>query len=136
MNNKYGLIVVGEYTLTEEDLLSLARFDDAIATANYAIDIHNPEGTGTRWHEFEAGQWYEIPYRCMIPKGMSNLLVAGRCISSTHEAQSSYRIMPYCCALGQVAGVAASVANKNKTSTRNVDIVKVQEILRREGFEI
>ena len=128
--------IVGEYTLTEEDLLSLARFDDAIATANYAIDIHNPEGTGTRWQQFKNGQWYEIPYRCLLPKNMNNLLVAGRCISSTHEAQSSYRIMPFCAEIGQAAGTAVSVAMKNKTSMRNVDVKQVQSILREDGFAI
>ena len=128
--------IVGEYVLTEDDLMALARFDDAIATANYAIDIHNPEGTGTRWHEFGSGEWYEIPYRCLIPKGMNNLLVAGRCISSTHEAQSSYRIMPFCCELGQAAGTAVAVAKNNNTSVRNVDVSQVQGKLRKEGFAI
>jgi len=128
--------IVGEYTLTEEDLLALRHFDDAIAVANYAIDIHNPEGTGTRWCEFENGQWYEIPYRCLIPKKMDNLLVAGRCISSTHEAQSSYRIMPFCAELGQAAGTAVAVARRNGTGVRDVDVKQVQEILRGEGFVI
>lgn len=128
--------IVGEYTLTEEDLLALRHFDDAIAVANYAIDIHNPEGTGTRWCEFENGQWYEIPYRCLIPKNMDNLLVAGRCISSTHEAQSSYRIMPFCAELGQAAGTAVAMARRNGTGVRDVDVKQVQEILRGEGFVI
>lgn len=126
----------GEYTLTVEDLKSLARFDDAIAVANYDIDIHNPEGSGTSHYYFEDGQWYEIPYRCLIPKNMDNLLVAGRCISSTHEAQASYRIMPFCAELGQAAGTAVAVAVKNKTSVRNVDVGQVQKILRTQGFLI
>lgn len=126
--------IEGEYTLTQEDLKSLARFDDAIATGNYDIDIHNPEGTGTSHYYFGEGQWYEIPYRCMIPKKMDNLLVAGRCISSTHEAQASYRIMPFCCELGQAAGTAVAVAKKNGTNVRNADVKQVQEILRNEGF--
>lgn len=128
--------VVGEYTLTESDLLSLARFDDAIATCNYQIDIHNPDGTGTRLVKFGAGEWYEIPYRCLIPKKTKNLLVAGRCISSTHEAQSSYRIMPFCCELGQAAGIAVAVAKNDKTNVRDVDVSKVQDILRKQGFAI
>ena len=128
--------IEGEYTLTQEDLISLARFEDAIAVANYDIDIHNPEGTGTSHHYFGNGEWYEIPYRCLIPKNMNNMLVAGRCISSTHEAQASYRIMPFCSELGQAAGTAIAVAVKNKTDVRSVDIKQVQEILRREGFKI
>ena len=128
--------VIGEYILTQEDLKALARFDDAIAVANYDIDIHNPEGTGTSHYFFGKGEWYQIPYRCLIPKGMNNLLVAGRCISSTHEAQASYRIMPYCAELGQAAGTAVSVAVKNGTNVRNVNIGEVQAILREEGFLI
>ena len=128
--------VIGEYVLTQEDLKALARFDDAIAVANYDIDIHNPEGTGTSHYFFGKGEWYQIPYRCLIPKGMNNLLVAGRCISSTHEAQASYRIMPYCAELGQAAGTAVSVAVKNGTNVRNVNIGEVQAILREDGFLI
>ena len=79
-------MVEGEYTLTVEDLKSLARFDDAVAVANYDIDIHSPDGAGTSHYYFEDGQWYEIPYRCLIARDCTNLLVAGRCISSTHEA--------------------------------------------------
>lgn len=128
--------IVGEYTITEQDLRGLARFDDAIAVGNYDIDIHNPEGSGTSHYYFPDGDWYEIPYRCLLPKNMDNLLVAGRCISSTHEAQASYRIMPFCCELGQAAGVAVGVAYKDGVSVRNVDIYKVKEILRNNGFLI
>ena len=129
-------MVEGEYTLTVEDLKSLARFDDAIAVANYDIDIHNPEGAGTDHYYFGDGQWYQIPYRCLVPKDCDNLLVAGRCISSTHEAQASYRIMPFCAELGQAAGAAVSVAKKSGELLRHVDIDRVQHILREEGFLI
>ena len=128
--------IEGEYILTQEDLKSLARFDDAIAAANYDIDIHNPEGTGTSHYYFGPGQWYQIPYRCLLPKAMDNLLVAGRCISSTHEAQASYRIMPFCCELGQAAGTAAALAIQADTDPRDISIARLQEILRREGFRI
>ncbi len=128
--------VIGEYVLTVEDLKSCARFSDGIAVANYDIDIHNPEGAGTSHYYFGSGEWYEIPYRCLVPKGMKNVLVAGRCISSTHEAQASYRIMPYCCELGQAAGVAVSVARKSGTDTASVDVNKVREELRLHDFTI
>ena len=85
---------------------------------------------------FPDGDWYEIPYRCLIPKDMENLLVAGRCISSTHEAQASYRIMPYCAELGQAAGVAAAVAKRNGSSLRDVDVCEVRTLLRERGFAI
>lgn len=127
-------MIEGEYILTVEDLKSLARFDDAIAVANYDIDIHNPEGTGTSHYFFGPGEWYQIPYRCLLPRNCANLLVAGRCISSTHEAQASYRIMPFCSELGQAAGAAISVAVKNGTTLRGVDIKDLQSTLRSEGF--
>jgi hypothetical protein len=127
-------MIEGEYTLTVEDLKSLARFPDAIAVANYDIDIHNPEGTGTSHYYFGKGEWYEIPYRCLLPKDCENLLVAGRCISSDHEAQASYRIMPYCAELGQAAGAAVSVALQDKMPLRDIDIQKLQSILKKEGF--
>ena len=129
-------MVEGLYKLTVEDLKGLARFEDAIAVANYDIDIHNPEGAGTSHYYFAPGDWYEIPYRCLVPKGFDNLLVAGRCISSTHEAQASYRIMPYCSELGQAAGAAVAVAQQNGTTLPNVDIQKLQTILREEKFMI
>lgn len=128
--------VMGEYVLCEKDLISLARFEDAIAVANYAIDIHSPDGSGTRFQEFGDGEWYEIPYRALLPKGFDNLLVAGRCISSTHEAQASYRIMPFCAELGHAAGCAVAVAKKNGKNARTVDVKEVQSILRAEGFVI
>ena len=128
--------VIGEYTLTQEDMKALTRFPDGIATANYDIDIHNPEGAGTSHYYFGKGEWYEIPYRCLVPKGMNNLLVAGRCISSTHEAQASYRIMPFFAELGQAAGTAVAIAKETGTNTRQLDVEKVRTVLRREGFAL
>jgi len=126
--------ICGEYTLTVEDLKSLARFEDAVAVANYDIDIHNPEGAGTSHYYFPDGDWYEIPYRSLIPKGISNLLVAGRCICSTHEAQASYRIMPYCAELGQAAGCAVATAQQNQCELRNVNPRTLREKLKALGF--
>ena len=128
--------VIGEYVLCEQDLISLARFEDAIAVSNYAIDIHSPDGSGTRFQEFKDGEWYEIPYRSLLPKGFENLLVAGRCISSTHEAQASYRIMPFCAELGHAAGAAVALAKKSGKTVRTVDVSALQIILRAEGFVI
>ncbi len=128
--------VEGDYTLAVEDLKSLARFEDGIAVANYDIDIHSPTGGGTSHYYFGRGEWYEIPYRCLVPRGLGNLLVAGRCISSTHEAQASFRIMPFCSELGQAAGVAVAVAAETGTDTRGVDIDRVRAILRTEGYPI
>lgn len=127
-------MIRGEYVLTVEDLKALTRFEDSIAACNYDIDIHNPEGSGTSHYYFGDGEYYTIPYRSLVPLGVNNLLVAGRCISSTHEAQASYRIMPVCCTLGEAAGVAAAVACKSgAVAMKNVNVKRVQEILRANG---
>ena len=128
--------VEGEYTITVEDLKSLCRFPDGIATANYDIDIHNPEGAGTSHYYFGKGEWYEIPYRCLLPRNMQNLLVAGRCVSATHEAQASLRIMPYCAEMGQAAGTAVSVAKASGTTVRDVPMDKVRAILHADGIPL
>ena len=126
--------VMGEYTLTRVDLEGLARFPDAIAAANYDIDIHNPEGAGTDHYYFADGAWYEIPYRCLVPQDCDNLLAAGRCVSSTQAAQASLRIMPFCAQLGQAAGAAVSVAHQTGAMLRMVDVEQVRKILKKEHF--
>ena len=126
-------MIVGDYVLTEDDCRSCTMFEDAIAACNYDIDIHNPEGTGTSHYYFPEGEYYTIPYRSLIPKGVSNMLVAGRCISSDHGAQASYRIMPTVCCIGEAAGTAIGIAVKEKTDTRSVDIKKIQASLRENG---
>ena len=127
-------MIRGEYLLKVEDLKALTRFEDSIAACNYDIDIHNPEGSGTSHYYFGEGEYYTIPYRSLVPLGVDNLLVAGRCISSTHEAQASYRIMPVCCTLGEAAGVAAAVAVRNGNERmKDVDVSAVQAILKKNG---
>lgn len=130
-------MIEGKYVLTQEDLINLTRFEDSIAVGNYDIDIHNPEGTGTSHRYFKPGEYYTIPYRCLIPKKIDNLLVSGRCISSTHEAQASYRIMPICACLGQAAGTAAALAAKNfGCSVNDVDVKLLQDKLVKAGAVI
>lgn len=102
--------ILGEYLLTEKDVLGCARFPDAVARCSYNIDIHNPAGTGTTLIRLPEGGYYEIPWRCMFSLRIRNLICAGRCISSSHEAHSSLRIMPTCAALGQAAGTAAALS--------------------------
>lgn len=122
-------MIDGEHLLNEEELKNCTVFPDAIAAGNYDIDIHNPEGSGTSHYYFPDGEYYTIPYRSLVPKKIDNLLVAGRCISSTHEAQASYRIMPIVCCLGEAAGVGASVAVKNGCTPKDADIKEIQKIL-------
>ena len=100
------------------------------------MDIHNPTGSGTEHYYFKAGEYYSIPYRSLLPKEISNLLVAGRCISATHEAQASVRIMPICACMGQAAGTAAAVCIQTGCNPHNVDVSAVQALLRENGAAI
>src|SRR5918998_4105516 len=102
--------VLGEYVLTGEDVLAARAFDDGVARGSYPIDIHNPRGEGTVLKRLPPGGAYDIPLRCLIPRATERLLVAGRCISGTHEAHSSYRVTPIAMATGHAAGVCAALA--------------------------
>lgn len=123
----------GEYVLTASDLKSYKRFDDAVAYGSYQIDIHSPTGTGTERFEFDPARFYSIPYRCLLPKEIDNMLVAGRCLSADHQAHSAVRIMPICTCLGEAAGAAAAIAVKSGVNNRNVDIEKLRETLKNGG---
>ena len=123
-------MIVGDYVLTEQDCRNCVKFEDAIASCNYDIDIHNPEGTGTSHYYFPAGEYYTIPYRSLIPKSAENLLVAGRCISSDHGAQASYRIMPVVCCIGEAAGSAVGLAVKQNCTVREIDVKELQNELK------
>jgi hypothetical protein len=128
--------IIGEYQLTAEDILTARKFEDSIAQGSYPIDIHNPEGKGTLLQRLPAGETYDIPLRCLLPRNVDNLLVAGRCISGTHEAHSSYRVMPISMATGQAAGVCAAVAVRSGSSPRNLPVRKVQFELLRQGADL
>ncbi len=120
--------ILGEYILTEEDLIAGRRFDDVIVhDAYYNIDIHNPTGGGMQ--EFTPVRPYDIPYRCIIPRKIDNLLTAGRCISGTHRAQASYRVMSICMAIGQAAGIAAALSSQKKVYPRGLDVKLIQKQL-------
>ncbi len=128
--------IVGEYTLTADDVLQARTFDDAVARSAYPIDIHNPSGSGTTTHRLPAGASYEIPYRCLVPRGIDDLLVAGRCISTTHEALASTRLTPTVMTLGQAAGTAAALSLQQGVSPRALDAALLRERLVRDGVDL
>jgi hypothetical protein len=112
--------IVGNYTMTADDILTCRRFDDAVAVASYPLDIHHPEGGGCTltW----CGDSYDIPYRSLVPKNVKNLLVAGRAISTTHEAMSAIRVMAPCMAMGEAAGRAAKLAVRKGITPADVNV--------------
>lgn len=128
--------IPGAYRLTEDDVLSGRKFSDAIGKCSYPIDIHSPQGTGTRIASLAPGDWYEIPYRTLYTPSLKNLLVAGRCISSTHEAQASLRIMPTCMVMGQAAGTAIAIANIQSLEVDRVPVAQLQADLKAAGADL
>lgn len=127
--------ITGEYVLTGDDVLSGARFPDAIGRCAYPIDIHDPAGTrGTLKGPQESGSnWYDIPYRCLIPRRVDGLLVAGRCISATHEGAASARVIPACYATGQAAGTAAALSITRGVTPRELNVQQLRETLTADG---
>ena len=128
--------LVGEHVVTAEELVACTRFEDSIAVADYDIDIHSPDGSGTSHYYFPNGTYYTIPYRSLQPKEFDNLLVGGRCLSATHEAQASIRIMPTCACLGEAAGVAVALASKDGVGVKDIDIKTLQSMLEENGARI
>jgi FAD dependent oxidoreductase len=128
--------IVGEYTLTRDDVLNARTFPDAVARSAYPIDIHNPSGSGTTTHRLAPGSAYEIPYRCLVPQRVDNLLVAGRCISTTHEALASTRLTPTVMTLGQAAGTAAALAVESGVVPRLIDTSALRERLIADGVDL
>ena len=122
--------IIGSYVLTADDVIKGRKFDDGIACGSYAIDIHNPSGTGTKMIYLDEGIYYHIPYRCLIPKNVDNLIVASRCISATHEAHSSLRVMPTVWAIGQAAGTAAGLCIGKKQRPGMLDTAELRKTLK------
>jgi hypothetical protein len=128
--------VVGEYVLTVEDVLEARKFTDGIARGAYPVDIHSPTDGTTDLRQLKIGTSYEIPYRSLVPRGMLNLLVASRCISSTHEAHSSLRVMPIVMAIGQAAGAAAALCVKSGRTPRRVSARELRKLLIAQGADL
>lgn len=125
--------IVGEYMLTYEDVIEGRKFPDAVAKNAYPVDIHKPKPDrikpSTLLVGVKPGDYYEIPYRCLIPKNIDNLIVTGRCISATFEAQASLRIQVICRKLGEAAGIAGSMCVKEKKNPREINVLELKKRL-------
>ncbi|MEW2251252.1 FAD-dependent oxidoreductase [Streptomyces sp. NPDC006975] len=128
--------ILGDYQLTGHDILGARSFPDVVAHGAYPVDIHNPRGTGTVLKRVPRGRFYDIPLRCLLPRGTERLLVAGRCISGSHVAHSSYRVMPIAMATGQAAGVCAALAVRQGSTPREVPAAQVQQELLHQGARL
>ena len=124
--------ILGDYWLTREDVLNVHKFEDDIAMCGAPIEEHHA-GSDTRWEYLPEGAAYDIPYRCLLPKGVEGLLLAGRCLSASHDAHASVRSMGQCMAMGQAAGLAAAQAASSGNSPRAIDVRQLQTDLLRLG---
>jgi len=130
-----GRRIIGDYILTEEDVVYGTEFPDVIAVGTSQIDFHNIDSYGPHGDRLEKVPSYQIPYRTILVKGIENMLTAGKCISGDQVAQSSYRMIPTCAALGQAAGTAAAIATEQRVKVREIDIKMLQEILIEDGMK-
>lgn len=128
-----GRRIHGEHLLTAEECMAEARFADMVAACGYPVDIHSPTGAGTRLEHIPGSGYYHIPYRCLVARDRDNLLMGSRCISATHEAHASYRVMPPVSAIGQAAGVAAALAARRAGAVRAVEAKEIRAVLRGQG---
>jgi len=127
-----GRRAVGEYVLTRDDVLEGRRFDDAVLRCGQPIEDHHA-GSDTVWGYVHEHGYYDIPYRCLVPRGLENVWVAGRCLSATHDAHASARSSATAMAMGQAAGQAAVIAIEQRIAARDVNIQALQSVLRKNG---
>jgi hypothetical protein len=122
--------VEGEYKLTAQDAISGRRFEDVVAISSCPIISYY----GYRRYLDHEG--YDIPYRCLVPKGIDDLLIAGRCISSEQQPYESHRAMAPIMAIGQAAGAAAALSVESGAHPRGIDVKRLQQLLRSQGAEL
>ena len=130
--------IVGDYVLTAEDVLECRHFDDGIANGVHPIDLHtgSPRFGGRTIVPMRCGGWYQIPYRCLLPRGAEHLLVAGRSVSADFLAQGSVRVMATCLAMGQAAGTAAALCSATSAAPRALDPALLRRRLREQGVTL
>ena len=128
--------IAGEYALSEADILGCADFSDTIGVQGWPVEQHAEGRVDWRWQEAGSRGYNQLPYRMIVPTGMDNLLVAGRCASMTHDGQSSARVSGPCFVMGQAAGVAADLALAAGCATRMVDVEALQRRLAADGVNV
>ena len=144
------------HTLTENEVLTGARFEDAVVNGSYRVDVHHPDKPGLTFRYLNGtevyasptgggkrGRWrdktdtdptfYQVPYRSLVPKGAANLLVAGRCLDADRGAFGAVRVMVNCNQMGQAAGTAAYLSLNAGTTVDIVDVKKLRKTLEKEG---
>lgn len=125
--------IAGDYTIDEDEVLSGARYEDGIAACAWPVEEHGAD-RATRWVWLPDGTFYQIPWRCLLPKGLDGLVMAGRCVSATHVAQASLRVAGTCFAMGEAAGIgAAMAATRHGGDLRALDVPALRRELAKRG---
>jgi hypothetical protein len=126
--------IVGGYMLSGEDVLGCASFDDSIGVNGWPIESHVAGDVIFKFPPIPASRGFnELPYRMLLPEGIDNLLIAGRCASMTHDGQSAARVSGACFAMGEAAGSAAALALSGNTTPRDIAVEKLQQALQQQG---
>lgn len=141
--------VIGDYVFTIDDFMARRTFADEIMRNCYYIDIHEtpaeseeqrkngPRMTDERYERYQPGETHGLPYRCLTPKDLDNVLVAGRTVSTDRVTQGSLRVMPCCLCMGEAAGIAAAMAAKSDSlNVHTVDVQALRRRLKEEGAYI
>jgi len=156
--------IAGEHQVQEQELLEGVRFPDTIAQGSYPVDLHNPHGPGIRFRYLDGteravagdgaqttGRWdgqradapkrrtpcYCVPFRALVPKALDNVLVAGRCLSASHEAAGALRVMINAMSFGHAAGrAAATAAARHEGQVRRVNVVELRQQLKNDGVPL
>jgi hypothetical protein len=126
--------VVGGYMLSGEDVLGCASFEDSIGVNGWPMEVHVAGDVIFKFPPIPQSRGFnELPYRMLLPQGVDNLMVAGRCASMTHDGQSAARVSGACFAMGEAAGSAAALALSGNTIPRDIAVEKLQQALRQQG---
>lgn len=125
--------IQGDYRLTGEDLIQAKVPEDSILLAANSVDVHGRFGPTSNEYVAIEGDYYGVPYRSLIPTGVEQMLIAGRCISADSTAAGAIRVMPPCMGMGQAAGIAAAMAVQQRCTVREINVEKLQEMLKKKG---
>lgn len=124
--------VEGDYVISHEDYVSGRKFNDAVCYAYYPVDLHSV-GEGVKPRQLPEGVVPTVPFRALCVKGVSNMLVAGRCVSADRLAASGLRVQGACMAMGQVAGQAAALAAAKGCDVRKLSLDMLRLSLKDSG---
>ena len=126
--------MIGDYMLSGEDVLGCASFDDSIGVNGWPMEQHVAGDVTFTFPPIpESRGFNELPYRMLVPEGIDNLLMAGRCASMTHDGQSAARVSGACFSMGEAAGTAAALALSGNTIPRDIAVEKLQQALQQQG---